>query len=845
MSSLQPEPAPSTSSLPAPNSAPSKPRCAECTPAFSSLSTYSASFCGRTRDSSKPGLNVEGGEARPPLHENPGATEEKSVGRKKRKVQTDHEKNGGDGEIRVEKLGEGGMGNEDEREAEEVVVARFSPSILDDWTKSADRYADWTPVLSQNIPRTIFTDAIPPEQVVETLKPFTIIHAMRERTKLPKEVLEALPNLKFISTTGMRNLGIDLEVASSLGITVSGTISQQGAGNGAAGTVQTTWSLILALARGIVSDVNRLKAGGWQGSELAVSLEGKTLGLVGVGRIGKNIAAVGKAFGMTVVGWSPNFTPERAEEAGVDYAASLEELLSRSDVVSLHIVLAPTTRGLIGAKELALLKESAFLVNTSRGPLVDEEALVEALERKAFAGYGADVFDVEPLPMDNKLRTLPNTVLTPHMGYVDDANYKQCTASSLAAPAESVQRDGTEYEEMSRLADESVEFRAYPRVCFVRRSAYAACQGAHLTTKIRNPNRESYKEALRTYLGKTIQLVAAGFDLDDPSNMIWLSADFHVLLDLYSVFCIVPCDDDLRMLINIVEDVNKDWQRRVNQIYTESRELLFTVQRKSAKFKYRLLILHDDHFLPPQLPLPFLIDGVAVFAKVEDHQLVDCTSSEPLAPFLDPIADFRFATASLNPFLLLINTMMKVREYKAEDTSTPRKLDGHAATTTDLLEKLEELMYFVARPQKGSPAYDVLEEEKAEAAVMDMEKKARELEEHTQSRRSGLRSAGASEGGSARRSEGGSARSGGGKVKDVGDEDVSIELTDAALQEHDELLELEMDRAVCDEALRLLNDPETSYEERRQLMDWAAGGMDGAPPLTKGMEAFYRRTESF
>jgi phosphoglycerate dehydrogenase-like enzyme len=216
----------------------------------------------------------------------------------------------------------------------------------------------------------------------------------------------------------MHNRGIDLEACRELGITVSGTDSPES--RSASGTVEQTWALILSLSRRIVKEHQNLtnasrEEGVWQ-TGVAVGLRGKTLGLVGVGRLGKQVAQVAKAFGMKVVGWSPNLTEERAKEAGVEFAQSLEDLLKTSDVVSLHIVLSDRTKGLLGKRELESMKPSAYLVNTSRGPLVDEEALVAALRKGTIAGAGLDVFDLEPLPKDHPLRRLDNVVLSPHMG---------------------------------------------------------------------------------------------------------------------------------------------------------------------------------------------------------------------------------------------------------------------------------------------------------------------------------------------------------------------------------------------------------------------------------------------
>ncbi|GAA5898965.1 D-2-hydroxyacid dehydrogenase family protein [Sporobolomyces salmoneus] len=255
-----------------------------------------------------------------------------------------------------------------------------------------------------------------------------MIHAMRERTKLDRPLLEKLATtLKLITTTGMRNRGIDLECCKELGITVSGTDSEET--RSASGTVEQTWALILALSRRVVKEHENLtrpsesRGEVWQ-TGVATGLKGKTLGLIGVGRLGKQVVQVGKAFGMRVMGWSPNLTKERAEEAGVELAGSLEELMRTSDVVSLHIILSEKTRGMLGYKEVGWMKRTAFLINTSRGPLINGYDLLYALTYERIAGAGLDVFDDEPLPKNHLLRTFDNVVLSPHMGYVETPQYE-------------------------------------------------------------------------------------------------------------------------------------------------------------------------------------------------------------------------------------------------------------------------------------------------------------------------------------------------------------------------------------------------------------------------------------
>ncbi|SCZ90978.1 BZ3500_MvSof-1268-A1-R1_Chr1-3g02441 [Microbotryum saponariae] len=304
--------------------------------------------------------------------------------------------------------------------------------ILDDY-QNASSTADWSQI-PKDVKMKVMNTAIDPADLVETLRPYTIIHAMRERTKFPRSVLEHLPNLKFISTTGMRNRGIDLQACEDLGIIVSGTIAN---GNTASGTVEQTWALIVALSRRIVVEHVNLKgqAPSWQ-TGVATALSGKTLGLIGVGRIGKAMANVAKAFGMAVVGWSPNLNEERAKEAGVELATSLEDLLTRSDVVSIHIVSSDVTKDLICHHQLEMMKKTAILVNTSRGPIVNEQALLRGLQEGTIAGAGLDVFNEEPLPISHPFRKLENVVLSPHMGYVDDSTmnlFWEQTPENIAA----------------------------------------------------------------------------------------------------------------------------------------------------------------------------------------------------------------------------------------------------------------------------------------------------------------------------------------------------------------------------------------------------------------------------
>jgi phosphoglycerate dehydrogenase-like enzyme len=245
--------------------------------------------------------------------------------------------------------------------------------------------------------------------------PFEAVGIMRERTPFPRDLIERLPNLKLIATSGMWNASVDLEACEERGIAVCGT--QVGGG----GTVQVTWALILALAQAVTTSDSDIRAGRWQ-TGIGEEIAGKTLGLLGLGRIGSKVARIAHAFEMNVLAWSKNMTAEHAAASGAE-RVERDDLLARADFVSIHLVLSARTRGLLGRDQLALMKSTAYLINTSRGPIVDEAALIDALERRTIAGAGLDVYDVEPLPPDHPLRRLPNTVLTPHVGYMSRESY--------------------------------------------------------------------------------------------------------------------------------------------------------------------------------------------------------------------------------------------------------------------------------------------------------------------------------------------------------------------------------------------------------------------------------------
>jgi len=289
-------------------------------------------------------------------------------------------------------------------------------AVLDDYQRVAARMADWAAVVP-DAEVTCFADHLADEDAVAArLAGFDAVVAMRERTPFPRSLLARLPRLRLLVTTGMRNASIDLAAAAELGITVCGT-----AGSGTA-TGELTWGLILALARRVPAEDAGVRAGGWQRT-VGMDLAGATLGVLGLGNIGRRVAAVGLAFGMDVIAWSQNLTTEAAAAVGVR-RVEREALFREADVLTVHLVLSDRTRGLVGRDELALMKPTAYLVNTSRGPIVDEAALAEHLRAGRIAGAGLDVFSVEPLPADDPLRSLPNTVLTPHLGYVTERTYR-------------------------------------------------------------------------------------------------------------------------------------------------------------------------------------------------------------------------------------------------------------------------------------------------------------------------------------------------------------------------------------------------------------------------------------
>jgi len=294
---------------------------------------------------------------------------------------------------------------------------KYRCAILDDYQNVALSYADWSKVAG-DVEVKVFNQPFKnKEEVHRALQGFQIIAMMRERTAFLRDTIEALPDLKLLITTGAGNKSIDLAAAAERGVTVAGT------GTFGNPTTGIAFGLILELTRRIGFENARMKAGApWQVT-VGHDTEGMTLGIIGLGKLGRRMANVAKAFGMKVIAWSPNLTPEKCKEAGVDYA-SKEDLLRNADIVTIHVQLGDRSRGLLGEKDLALMKPTAYLVNTSRGPIVDEKALIAALTAGRLAGAGLDVFDVEPLPVDHPFRRLDNVVLTPHLGYVSIENYK-------------------------------------------------------------------------------------------------------------------------------------------------------------------------------------------------------------------------------------------------------------------------------------------------------------------------------------------------------------------------------------------------------------------------------------
>lgn len=290
-------------------------------------------------------------------------------------------------------------------------------AVLDDFQSVATTVADWSAVAGDVDVVSFHEHFGTEDELAAVLADFDMVVTLRERVSFPATLIARLPRLRLLVASGMRNSVIDYVAADRHGVTVCGTASTS------TPPVELTWALLLGLARGIVPEATALRTGGpWQ-STLGADLHGRRLGLLGLGKIGSRVARVGLAFGMDVVAWSRNLTQERAEEVGTGLAASREELLETSDFVSVHLALSDRTRGLVGPAELALMRPSAYLINTSRAAIVDQDALLAALRDGTIAGAGVDVFDIEPLPADHPMRTAPRLLATPHLGYVSRANY--------------------------------------------------------------------------------------------------------------------------------------------------------------------------------------------------------------------------------------------------------------------------------------------------------------------------------------------------------------------------------------------------------------------------------------
>ncbi|HEY0208606.1 D-2-hydroxyacid dehydrogenase family protein [Acerihabitans sp.] len=288
-------------------------------------------------------------------------------------------------------------------------------AVIDDWQSVAGRLVDWSALAP--VGEVIFLHEFPADTAVliERLRSYDVICAMRERTRFDRALLMQLPQLKLLVTSGMKNAAIDIAAAGELGISVAGT------GGDPYAAPELTWALVMALTRNLLAEGNALKSGGWQ-QGLGVSLHGRTLGILGLGKIGRKVARYAQAFGMETIAWSENLTAERAAESGVIYVDK-QTLFAQSDVLSVHLVLSERSRGIVDAASLARMKPGAYVVNTARGPIIDEAALIDALRKKRIAGAALDVFDQEPLPAGHPFRTLDNVLATPHIGYVTRESY--------------------------------------------------------------------------------------------------------------------------------------------------------------------------------------------------------------------------------------------------------------------------------------------------------------------------------------------------------------------------------------------------------------------------------------
>jgi phosphoglycerate dehydrogenase-like enzyme len=295
-------------------------------------------------------------------------------------------------------------------------MTRLRCAILDDYLNLSLKVADWSKV-EDRVDVTVFTQPFAsPEAAVNALKDFEIICAMRERTPFPRTMFDSLPKLKLLITSGMRNASIDLAAAKDKQIVVCGTNWPRDP------TAALTMGMILELTRNIGRENARMHAGEYLQKHVGIEIDGKTLGVVGLGKLGAKVAAMAKVFGMNVIAWSPNLTAERCKEVGVTYATK-EELFATADIITIHVVLSDRSRGLVGAADLARMKPTSFIVNSARGPIIDEMALLETLKARKIAGAAVDVFSVEPLPVDHPFRKLDNLVLTPHLGYATQETF--------------------------------------------------------------------------------------------------------------------------------------------------------------------------------------------------------------------------------------------------------------------------------------------------------------------------------------------------------------------------------------------------------------------------------------
>jgi phosphoglycerate dehydrogenase-like enzyme len=298
----------------------------------------------------------------------------------------------------------------------DLAMTRLRCAILDDYLNLSLKLADWSKI-EDRVDVTVFNQPFAsPEAAVSALKDFEIILAMRERTPFPRAMFEQLPKLKLLITSGMRNAAIDMAAAKDKGVVVCGTNWPRDP------TAALTMGMILELTRNIGRENARMHAGEYLQKHIGIEIDGKTLGVVGLGKLGAKVSTIAKTFGMNVIAWSPNLTAERCKEVGVTYATK-EELFSTADIITIHMVLSDRSRGLVGAAELNRMKPTSFLVNSARGPIVDEMALLETLKARKIAGAAVDVFSVEPLPVDHPFRKLDNLVLTPHLGYVTQETF--------------------------------------------------------------------------------------------------------------------------------------------------------------------------------------------------------------------------------------------------------------------------------------------------------------------------------------------------------------------------------------------------------------------------------------